>query len=72
MSADSGDGGTGTAADNVFQREIRFAVVMYGGVSLAVYMNGIAQELLRMVRATAPAGGIPPPDDFASGSTTRR
>lgn len=29
---------------------------MYGGVSLAVYMNGIAQELLRMVRATAPAG----------------
>lgn len=33
--------------------EIRFAVVMYGGVSLAIYMNGIAQELLRMVRATA-------------------
>lgn len=59
MSADSGDGGTGAAADNVFQREIRFAVVMYGGVSLAVYMNGIAQELLRMVRATAPAGGDP-------------
>lgn len=33
--------------------EVRFAVVMYGGVSLAVYMSGIAQELLRMVRATA-------------------
>ncbi|NTU53807.1 MAG: patatin-like protein [Chlorobiaceae bacterium] len=33
--------------------EVRFAVVMYGGVSLAIYMNGIAQELLRMVRATA-------------------
>lgn len=33
--------------------EVRFAVVMYGGVSLAIYMNGITQELLRMVRATA-------------------
>lgn len=34
-------------------QEIRFAVVMYGGSSLAVYMNGVAQELLRLVRATA-------------------
>ena len=33
-------------------REVRFAVVMYGGVSLAIYINGIAQELLHMVRAT--------------------
>ena len=37
-------------------REIRFAVVMYGGVSLAIYINGVAQELLNMVRATAPNG----------------
>jgi patatin-related protein len=28
---------------------------MYGGVSLAIYINGIAQELFRLVRATAPA-----------------
>src|SRR5437870_6137799 len=28
---------------------------MYGGVSLAIYINGIAQELLSLVRATAPA-----------------
>jgi patatin-related protein len=35
-------------------QEIRFAVVMYGGVSLAIYINGVAQELLRLVRATAP------------------
>ena len=28
---------------------------MYGGVSLAIYINGIAQEMLRLVRATAPA-----------------
>src|SRR5712671_5664863 len=37
-----------------YTREIRFAVVMYGGVSLAIYINGVAQELLNMVRATAP------------------
>ena len=37
--------------------EVRFAVVMYGGVSLAIYINGIAQELLRMVQATAIVGG---------------
>ncbi|HEX8567651.1 MAG TPA: patatin-like protein [Pyrinomonadaceae bacterium] len=34
-------------------KEIRFAVVMYGGVSLAIYINGVAQELLKMVRATS-------------------
>jgi patatin-related protein len=40
------------AEDNP-RREVRFAVVMYGGVSLAIYINGVAQELLNMVRATA-------------------
>ena len=35
------------------EREIRFAAVMYGGVSLAIYINGVTQELLSMVRATA-------------------
>src|SRR5215218_4875755 len=35
------------------RKEIHFAVVMYGGVSLAIYINGVAQELLKMVRATA-------------------
>lgn len=38
--------------------EKRFAVVMYGGVSLAIYINGVTQELLQLVRATAdPAAG---------------
>jgi patatin-related protein len=37
-------------------REVRFAVVMYGGVSLAIYIYGVAQELLRLVRATARRG----------------
>jgi patatin-related protein len=36
------------------EREVRFALVMYGGVSLAIYMNGISQEFLRLVRASAP------------------
>jgi patatin-related protein len=35
--------------------EKRFAVVIYGGVSLAIYINGIVQEMLALVRATAPA-----------------
>jgi patatin-related protein len=35
------------------EKEVRFAVVMYGGVSLAIYINGVAQELFKMVRATA-------------------
>ena len=37
-------------------REVRFAVVMYGGVSLAIYINGITQELFHLVRATAGRG----------------
>ena len=36
-----------------YRDEKRFAVVMYGGVSLAIYINGVAQELYRMVRSTA-------------------
>src|ERR1043166_8607223 len=40
-------------------QEVRFAVVMYGGVSLAIYINGVAQELLNLVRATAPKSADP-------------
>ena len=31
-------------------REVRIGLVMYGGVSLAIYMNGVANELFRAVR----------------------
>lgn len=31
-------------------REIRIGLVLYGGVSLAVYINGVAQEFFRAVR----------------------
>ena len=44
---------TTTAPPVDFKHEVRFAVVMYGGVSLAIYINGIAQEMLRWVRSTA-------------------
>ena len=40
-------------------KEYRFAVVMYGGISLAVYINGVAQELLNLVRSTS-TGRSPP------------
>jgi patatin-related protein len=39
-----------------YKKEVRFAVVMYGGVSLAIYINGVTQELFRLVRSTAAAG----------------
>lgn len=42
------------------QQEIRFAVVLYGGVSLAVYMNGVVQEFFHLVRATAADGPAAP------------
>ena len=34
------------------EKELRFALVCYGGVSLAVYMHGITKELLKLVRAS--------------------
>ncbi|MFZ3117048.1 MAG: patatin-like protein [Variovorax sp.] len=39
--------------------EIRFGIVMYGGVSLAIYINGVSNELYEMARAT-PRGGLSP------------
>jgi predicted acylesterase/phospholipase RssA len=35
-------------------KELRLALVCYGGVSLAVYMHGLAQELHRLVIASTP------------------
>jgi patatin-related protein len=48
-----------------YTQEVRFAVVMYGGVSLAIYINGIAQEMLSMVRATAATEAKDTPDQVA-------
>jgi patatin-related protein len=38
--------------DGVRERELRLALVCYGGVSLAVYMHGITREILKLVRAS--------------------
>ena len=48
-----------------FERELRLAIVMYGGVSLAIYMNGVSQELLHLVRSTAADPDADPKDPRA-------
>jgi patatin-related protein len=35
------------------EQEVRFAIVLYGGVSLAIYINGVVQEIRNLVRATS-------------------
>ena len=66
----------GTLA-SVREKELRLALVCFGGISLAVYMHGVSKEILKLVRAsralhnirdrTARAGARPadffPPDD---------
>ncbi|MEQ8858138.1 MAG: patatin-like protein [Pseudomonadales bacterium] len=34
------------------KKELRLAVVIYGGASLAVYMHGVTKELLKVIRAS--------------------
>ncbi len=34
------------------KKELRLAVVIYGGASLAVYMHGVSKELLKLIRAS--------------------
>lgn len=34
------------------EKELRFALVCYGGVSLAIYQHGITKEILKLVRAS--------------------
>jgi patatin-related protein len=40
------------------EKELRIALVCFGGVSLAVYMHGISKEILKLVRASAALHGI--------------
>ena len=45
------------------ERQLRLAVVCYGGVSLAVYMHGVTKEIHKLVLASrAFERGSPPPD----------
>ena len=49
----SGPEPSGPAAERAETRELRLAVVLYGGVSLAIYMHGTTKELHRLVKASA-------------------
>ena len=40
------------------EKELRIALVCFGGVSLAVYMHGITKEILKLVRASSALHGI--------------
>lgn len=42
---------------STYAGEVRFGVVMYGGVSLAIYINGVANELYEMCCATPKVDG---------------
>jgi patatin-related protein len=64
MSTSAATAGSDTVQDVPYTSEIRFGVVMYGGVSLAIYINGVANELYEMACAT-------PKTDERSGCGTR-
>jgi len=49
------------------QKELRIALICYGGVSLAVYMHGVTKELWKLPRASR---AIHAETDCASGSET--
>ncbi len=40
------------------EKELRLALIFFGGVSLAVYMHGISKEILKLVRASSALHGI--------------
>jgi len=42
----------------VREKELRLALVCFGGVSLAVYMHGISKEILKLVRASRALHGV--------------
>ena len=53
---------TATSAPPIadYTSEVRFGVVMYGGVSLAIYINGVANEMYEMACATPKNGALNP------------
>src|SRR5215471_18418095 len=40
------------------EKELRIALVCFGGISLAIYMHGISKEILKLVRASCALHGI--------------
>ena len=50
------------------EKELRIALVCFGGVSLAVYMHGITKEVLKLVRASGVLHAIRDRDERAKAS----
>jgi hypothetical protein len=50
--AGGGDRMSAAAGNSGSVREVRIALVCYGGVSLAIYMHGVTRELHRLVVAS--------------------
>jgi patatin-related protein len=48
------------------QKELRIALICYGGVSLAVYMHGVTKELWHLARASRDFHGDAPPSGGVS------
>src|SRR5215216_8193216 len=43
----------GGGSEVMREKELRIALVCFGGVSLAVYMHGTSKEILKLVRASS-------------------
>ncbi|TKD50463.1 patatin-like protein [Sphingomonas baiyangensis] len=48
-------------------KELRLALICYGGISLAVYMHGISKEIWRLTRASRAFGDGDPPAEGSQG-----
>jgi patatin-related protein len=48
-----------TGPGDVHTRELRLALVLYGGVSLAIYMHGITKEIHKLVKASTALEAFP-------------
>ena len=55
-----------------YASEVRFGVVMYGGVSLAIYINGVANEMYEMACSTPRPGGACEPASVSNQPMTSR
>lgn len=60
---------------STYEKELRIGLILYGGVSLAIYIYGVAYEFLRLVRQEGAyaelvkAAGVKPVIDVISGSS---
>ena len=52
-------------------KELRIALVCYGGVSLAIYMHGVTKEIQKLVEASAAYDADSSNNPFAQGTTER-